>query len=70
MKLISNKEQVAALLHNPAENFLSVALNYDGYRSVAPLILEREGKKTVFVRHIEVGNVRAMQQISNFFVFF
>ncbi|HYE84327.1 MAG TPA: M24 family metallopeptidase [Clostridia bacterium] len=64
IELITDMNVVSKLLNCSVPNkFLSVSLNYDGYRTVAPKIIKSGQQSTLLTRHIEQGNVEAMQDI-------
>ncbi|HYE81414.1 MAG TPA: M24 family metallopeptidase [Clostridia bacterium] len=64
IEFITDLQETSRLLNTAVKNkFLSVALNYDGYRSVAPVIAKKDGRNILITRHIERGNVEALQKI-------
>ena len=64
IELVTNLEVVSSLLNvNVKKRFLSVVLNYDGYKAVAPKIVKVGNKKFLLTRHIELGNIMAQKSI-------
>jgi Xaa-Pro aminopeptidase len=67
-ELITNLEAVSKEIGvNVKERYLSVVLNYDGYKSVAPKIVKKGNKQIVITRHIEKANVEAQSNIEGTF---
>ncbi len=64
VELITNLDVVSKELGvDVKKRYLSVALNYDGYKAVAPKVVKRGNEKILIARHIEMANVEAQREI-------